>query len=161
MGEALTPNMEMYLKTIYEIEGSGRSPRVKAIADQLGVTMPSVSGAIETLQNMGLVEHSPYAAVKLTPKGEKAARDVKNRNIVLHRFLEDILQLPRDIAERDACELEHIVSPQTLEHIERFLAFTVVCRSAGMIEHFAEWLQSGGNGAECEACRRQTSPDDA
>jgi len=84
--------MEMYLKTIYEIDDEGRTARVKAIADQLGVTMPSVSGAIETLQSMGLVEHSPYAAVKLTEKGMRAAREVKNRNIVLLRFLQDILK---------------------------------------------------------------------
>lgn len=157
MAESLTPNMEMYLKTIYEIQGAGRSPRVKAIADQLGVTMPSVSGAIETLQNMGLVEHAPYAAVKLTPRGEKAARDVKNRNIVLHQFLEEILRLPVDVAERDACELEHIVSPQTLEHIEAFLVFTRVCRRSPseMIAHFAEWLECRGSATECEACRRE------
>jgi hypothetical protein len=40
LSDALTPNMEMYLKTIYEIGDEGRTPRVKAIADQLGVTMP-------------------------------------------------------------------------------------------------------------------------
>ena len=151
--------MEMYLKTIYEIDGSGRTPRVKAIADQLGVTMPSVSGAIETLQSMDLVEHAPYAAVKLTEKGKRAAHDVKNRNIVLLRFLQEILRLPEDIADRDACELEHIVSPMTLQHIEFFLEFTKVCRKrpGEMIEHFAEWLECRENESECEACRKDGS----
>jgi DtxR family Mn-dependent transcriptional regulator len=151
--------MEMYLKTIYEIDDEGRTPRVKAIADQLGVTMPSVSGAIETLQSMGLVEHSPYAAVKLTAKGKRAAREVKNRNIVLLRFLQDVLKLPEDIADRDACELEHIVSPMTLAHIEMFLEFTQVCRKhpQEMIAHFADWLECRENDSECDACRKEGS----
>jgi DtxR family Mn-dependent transcriptional regulator len=149
--------MEMYLKTIYEIGDEGRTPRVKAIADQLGVTMPSVSGAIETLQSLGLVEHTPYAAVKLTRKGEQAAREVKNRHIVLQQFLRDILKLPDEIAERDACEMEHIVSPQTLQHVQLFLEFTQVCRRSPdeMIAHFAEWLDCRENDAECDACKRE------
>ena len=49
--------------------------------------MASVSEMLRRLADKGLVEHTPYAAVKLTPKGERAAREVKNRHIVLQQFL--------------------------------------------------------------------------
>ena len=80
MSKSLTPNMEMYLKTIFEIDNAGDRARVKAIAERLGVTMPSVSGAVENLQKRGLVQHTPYGDVRLTTKGRRVAREVKERN---------------------------------------------------------------------------------
>lgn len=157
MAEHLTANMEMYLKTICEIGDDGDAPRVKAIADRLGVTMPSVSGAVETLQRRGLVEHSPYGTVRLTRKGTRKARDVKNRNDLLYRFLLDVLKLPETIAARDACVLEHVVSPRTLERLSLFLEFTRVCKlgASEVIDHFAEWLECQEQDGECAGCKEE------
>jgi DtxR family Mn-dependent transcriptional regulator len=142
MTEHITPNMEMYLKTILEIASDGEAPRVKAIAQRLGVTMPSVSGAVESLQSRGLVEHNPYGAVKLTHEGEKRAREVKTRNDLLYRFLLDVLQLPQEQASTEACELEHVVSEQTLERISSFLEFAGVRdgETSGIVADFRDWL---------------------
>lgn len=157
MSKALTPNMEMYLKTIYEIADDGTSPRVKVIAERLGVTMPSVSGAVENLQRKGLVQHSPYGAVKLTPKGRSTAREVKDRNDLIYRFLLDVLQVPRPIASRDACVLEHVVSPATLKRLSAFLEFTKVCQRGAheLITHFSEWLRCSESGDACGECVKE------
>ena len=154
---ALTPNMEMYLKTILEITGDGGQPRVKAIAERLGVTMPSVSGAVENLQRKGLVEHSPYGTVKLTGKGRRTARRVKDRNDLIYEFLRDVLRLPQDIASQDACELEHVVSRQTLDRFSAFLQFTQVCPLGAdmMLKHFGAWLDCAEQDGECTECVRQ------
>lgn len=150
----LTPNMEMYLKTILEIDYAGDAPRIKAIAGRLGVTMPSVSGAIDTLQQRGLVRHDRYGDVKLTVRGRRVAREVKDRNELLYRFLLDVLQLPEATASRDACVLEHVVSPKTLERLSAFLEFTRVCeRGAGdMLSHFSEWLKCREQEGGCADC---------
>jgi len=139
--------MEMYLKTILEIAGDGDAPRVKAIAERLGVTMPSVSGAVESLQKRGLVEHSPYGAVKLTSKGETLAKEVKTRNDLLYRFLLDVLQLPEEQASTEACELEHVVSEETLVRISRFLEFAGVYgdETGEIVVQFKEWLARHGS----------------
>lgn len=156
MMKSLTPNMEMYLKTIYEIDDGGDRARVKAIAGRLGVTMPSVSGAVENLQKRGLVQHTPYGDVKLTAKGRKVAREVKDRNDTIYRFLLEFLHLPQPIASRDACVLEHVVSPKTLQRMASFLEF----RSANgeeaqkVISLFAEWL--AGEERESEAAGEVT-----
>ena len=152
--------MEMYLKTIFEIDGAGRQARVKVIAERLGVTMPSVSGAIENLQKRGLVHHSPYGDVKLTSKGRRVAREVKDRNELIYRFLLEVLQLPDHIASRDACVLEHIVSPKTLERLSSFLEFTrmVGSDSGDIAVLFSDWIKrneesadSAGEGGEATA----------
>ncbi len=150
----LTPNMEMYLKTIYEIVDEGNDPRVKAIAERLGVKMPSVSGALETLQTRGLVAHDRYGDVRLTTKGRRVAREVKSRNDLIHRFLLEVLRLPPAIASRDACVLEHVVSPKTLERLSAFLEFLQVCNRGATetIAHFGQWLDCSEHGGECRAC---------
>lgn len=148
--KTLTANMEMYLKTIFEIAGDGGQPRVKTIAQRLGVTMPSVSGAIENLQKKGLVEHTPYGDVRLTSKGRRVARQVKDRNELIYRFLLDVLKLPPATATRDACVLEHVVSPKTLERLSSFLRFTESqSEEVGRVfDMYAEWLDREESSAE-------------
>lgn len=140
--KSLTANMEMYLKTIYEIDDGGDRARVKAIAERLGVTMPSVSGAVENLQKRGLVQHNPYGDVKLTAKGRRVAREVKDRNDTIYRFLLEVLHLPQPIASRDACVLEHVVSPKTLHRLSAFLEFRNANpdMSEQFVGQFADWL---------------------
>jgi DtxR family Mn-dependent transcriptional regulator len=159
MHKPLTPNMEMYLKTIYEIVDGGNEPRVKAIADRLGVKMPSVTGALETLRGRGLVAHDRYGDVRLTVRGKRLAREVKDRNDLIHRFLLDVLKLPPTIASRDACVLEHVVSPMTLERLAAFLEFLRVCdRGANeTIAHFAHWLECYEHDSACGECGARPS----
>jgi DtxR family Mn-dependent transcriptional regulator len=140
----------MYIKTIFEIAGDGGQPRVKLIAQRLGVTMPSVSGAIENLQKKGLVEHTPYGDVRLTPKGRRLARQIKDRNELIYRFLLEFLKLPSTTATRDACELEHVVSPKTLDRIGSFLRFADDNKDDmdRIIDLYAEWLEHDEASAE-------------
>ena len=146
--KALTPNMEMYLKTIYEIASEGDQPRVKLIAKRLGVTMPSVTGAIENLQSKNLVEHTPYGDVRLTSKGRRAARQVKDRNELIYRFLLNVLKLPVATATRDACVLEHVVSPRTFDRMSSFLQFTETYpqESSELIGKYTEWVEKHESG---------------
>lgn len=154
MNKPLTPNMEMYLKTIYEIVDEGSEPRVKAIAARLGVKMPSVTGALETLRGRGLVSHDRYGDVRLTARGKRTARDVKERNDLIHRFLLEVLQLPPTTASHDACVLEHVVSPMTLDRLASFLEFLRVCsRGANeTISHFGQWLDCRERDDACGEC---------
>jgi len=154
MTKPLTPNMEMYLKTIYQIVDEGSEPRVKTIADRLGVRMPSVTGALETLRSRGLVSHDRYGDVQLTARGRKTAREVKGRNDLIHKFLLDVLKLPPDTAAQDACILEHVVSPMTLERLGSFLEFLRVCNRGAneTIAHFEHWIACDERGDHCHEC---------
>jgi len=154
MTKPLTPNMEMYLKTIYQIVDEGSQPRVKTIADRLRVKMPSVTGALETLRARGLVSHDRYGDVQLTARGRKTARAVKDRNDLLHRFLLEVLKVPPETAANDACILEHVVSPVTLERLESFLEFLRVCNRGAneTIAHFEQWLACQERGGDCSDC---------
>ncbi len=149
--DGLTPNMEMYLKVILEISNGGSEPRVKMIAERLGVTMPSVSGALAQLRGKGLVGHNPYGKVNLTEEGRDLAIQVKDRNDLLFRFLSEVLGVAEETAKEDACALEHVVSRKTFNRLQLFLEFLHVCPlgPGDMIGQFISWArETDGKRAE-------------
>ena len=118
----MTSNMEDYLETIQELAQETSSPEVRVtdIARRLKVTRPSVVGMIRHLADHDFVMHSHYGKVRLTPAGAEIAREMLHRHRVLRRFLEEVLGLDAEVAEIDACRMEHTLSSAT---IDRFMAF--------------------------------------
>ncbi len=123
MVRPLTNSLEDYLEAIYVLDQQKERVRVKHIADFLGVSRPSVVSAVTALGVRGLVQHAPYADVRLTPEGRQRGEAIYGRHVMLRRFLEELLGLPRELAERDACRLEHLLAQQSLERIAAFLTF--------------------------------------
>ena len=113
--------MEMYLKTILRLENDSSSVRVKAIADSLGVTMPSVSEALRNLKSRGLVDHSSYGEVNLSEDGRTVAAGVNERFELLQTFFVDMLHVGTKIAEKEACEIEHVVGEDTMARLTAFV----------------------------------------
>ena len=69
----------------------------------------------------GLAEHEHYGGVELTEKGAVLAGKVMRRHRALARFLGEVLRVPPEVAEMDACKLEHAMSRQTFQAFEAFL----------------------------------------
>jgi len=76
---------------------------------------------ISRLRAMELVTHAPRERVHLTARGLQAAQDVHARHTVLRRFFADILRVKAEIAEVDACKVEHILNPETMARLRDFL----------------------------------------
>ncbi len=121
--DKLSPNMEMYLKTILRLEHGGSPVRVKAIADALGVTMPSVSEALRSLTVKGLVDHSSYGEVGLSEDGRRVAKSVDERFELARKFLSEMLKVDEVTAEREACDIEHVVGEETLTRLAAFVGW--------------------------------------
>jgi len=125
----LSSSMEDYLEAILLLKNSKGVVRVRDIAHALEVQRSSVTAALNSLSNSGYVEHERYGYVDLTSKGIKVARDIHTRHELLVQFLHGILGIKKEDARRDACELEHAMSPQTVERLSAFVRF---------IEHYSE-----------------------
>jgi len=121
VAEKPSPRMEMYLKTILRTEDADGAARVSAIAETLGLRMPSVSEAIRSLKAAKLVLHNSYGSVRLSSRGRRAARAVDRRYTTLRRFLVEVLRVDEKTADRDACAIEHVVSSDTLRRLAAFL----------------------------------------
>ena len=121
----LSQSLEDYLETIYLIQLTQSVARIKDIALKMGVSSPSVTGAIKSLKNMGLVEHSSYGYVELNDKGRKTADEIFKIHKALTEFLHKVLGLNPEKAEADACRIEHVLEPETAKRIVQFLDFAV------------------------------------
>jgi len=154
MRKTLSSSLEMYLKTILGLGGADRPVRVTEIAREMGVRLPSVSEAVQTLRARRLVLHSTYGTVRLSTRGSQAAAAVQRRYEILKRFFTDVLGVERAAAERDACEIEHVVSEDTLARLTTFLEYITCCDRdvAGVVEHFQEFAGLALAGKRCPEC---------
>lgn len=137
----VTPAMEDYLEAIFRLREDKGFARVKDIAREMGVKMPSVTSMLKGLRERGLVDHGPYEYVELTAAGAKIGRETHRRHELLRQFLTDILQIEPGIADEDACKLEHACSAVTLETLTDFMDFIQHCPRAGddWLKHFADY----------------------
>ncbi len=120
--EQISERMQDYLKTIASLSLAHGSATVSEIAKARGVRVPSASEAVGVLARHGLVQHENYASVDLTAAGWRAANEMLNRHELLVHLFSEILGLPPDVADKEACTLEHAVAGETLEHVADFVS---------------------------------------
>ena len=116
----LTKALEMYVKVAYELEEELGTTTVSDMAERLGVKAPSVTAALQKLDSIGMVKYRRYQNVKLTRVGKTVAKKLHSRNKTLMDFLL-MIGVAEDVAATDACEIEHVVNPQTIEKLEEYL----------------------------------------
>lgn len=121
----LTMANEDYLESVYRImvETGVDSVRSVDVAEQLGVSKASVTKAISTLTEAGLVEHGHYGRIELTDEGRSYAAIVWRCHRMLRIFLEDDLGVDPETADAEACLMEHALSQDTMlkwmDYLER------------------------------------------
>ena len=116
----LSQSLEDYLEAVLVLHLSKGAVRLKDIAAELHVKAPSAVRALGELKVQGYVEQEPYGLVELTPSGMTAAKSVLCRHKLLRSFLEQ-LGVPAEIANEDACSIEHVLSSETLDRIASFV----------------------------------------
>ena len=121
--EALTPGLEDYLEAILTLSLKDKVARVKDIAKSLGVTMPSVVSALNSLADKKLIKHEKYSYVELTEQGTVRAKEVDEHHKLLFDLLNDIMGVDAEIANKDACKIEHHLSDETIKKIKQFIQF--------------------------------------
>ncbi len=114
----LTSREEDYLETIYLLSRDNQSVGITDVARELGVTLPTVNSAVGRLKDYGLVNHEHYGKIILNDEGRRIGADVYRAHRAIHIFLTDILHLSPDMAELEACKMEHAISRETMHRLE-------------------------------------------
>ena len=114
--EKVSMSHEDYLEAIIMLGGTtDRAIRSVDIAKRIGVSKASVNKAIGLLKEKGLVEQPYYGDVTLTEEGEKYGKAVYKRHRYLTVCLNKALGIPEDVAEDEACLMEHAISDDSFE----------------------------------------------
>lgn len=147
----MTPSLEDYLEAIWIAGLSEKVVRVKDLAERLRIKPASVVGALRALQRKGLVVHERYGHVELTDEGASIAREIYEKHQTLFRFLHEMLGLPPEIAERDACAMEHHISPEGLERMLAFIEFVEECPEGEplWLTSFHYYIETGRRPEHC------------
>jgi DtxR family Mn-dependent transcriptional regulator len=117
MKNQTSESVENYLEAILMLQNEEKVVRVKNISQRVEVSMPSVHSALHVLEDRGLVRHEKYGYVELTLEGETMAKRIYASHLLLTEFLTGVLGVPQEIAQHDACKIEHIISSETLDRI--------------------------------------------
>lgn len=91
------------------------------VAEQLGVTKPSVSYATKRLRENGYITMNPDGLIRLTDAGLEIAERMYERHKLLGELLIRLGVEP-GTAREDACKLEHDLSAESFEAIRRWAA---------------------------------------
>lgn len=107
---------EMYLETILILSKKG-SVRSIDVARAMDFSRPSVSVKVHDLAKENYISIAENGLISLEPKGREIAEKIYERHTVLQAVLEKIGVSP-ETAAKDACKMEHILSPETFDCIK-------------------------------------------
>lgn len=111
---------EMYLETVYLLSKKKANVRSIDICDEMGFSKPSVSRAVSLLRAGGYLNMDKDGYLTLTEFGLEVAERMYERHELLTTLLVSI-GVPREIAESDACKIEHHISNESFEAIKNHL----------------------------------------
>ena len=136
-----TRGVEDYLETIYGIVEKKGYARVSEIASALRIQPSSVSEMLKRLKEMGYVDYERYGVITLTEKGRALAESVREKHVMIKEFLE-LLGVSTQIAEADACKMEHVLDPQTIDRLSSFVRYVKIRGCPKWLMEFKEYAKA-------------------
>ena len=135
--QGLSENLEDYLEAILVLQNENSVARVKDIANKLGVLSGTVTSALRSLSDKGLINYRPYSFITLTKKGKAIAAEILRRHHVVKDFLQCVLLLDEDTAEENACRMEHSMNKAAVGRLVQFIEYIYQCPRTG-----EDWIRN-------------------
>lgn len=125
MSEKLSPNIQDYLKRIYEITSIGGKATTNQLASLLGISPASVTNMVQKLSktNPPYLSYQKHQGVRLTDVGHKAALKILRRHRLIEHYLVSALGYTWDEVHQEAEVLEHAISPLLESRIDAALGY--------------------------------------
>ena len=116
-------SIEDYLRATYLIQKQSQWVTTSALAERLGLAPSSVTNMVQKLERLGYLDYTAYYGVRLTAKGKRAALDIVRHHRLLELFLVKVLGYSWDRVHEEAERLEHAISEDFVERIDRLLGY--------------------------------------
>lgn len=127
IGDVLSASLEDYIEAIYHIVAEKQAVRAKDIARRLGVKNSSVTAALRSLAEKGLINYAPYDVITLTAEGKRLSEDIIQRHEALRDFFVKVLSLDEELSDKAACKMEHALPREILDPLTEFVEFVERC----------------------------------
>lgn len=115
--------MEDYLKTIYRLTTGNNTVSTSALAQQMECSAASITNMLQKLSNLKLVNYERYQGVTLTEAGDKIALETIRHHRLIELYLTEVLGYSWDRVHDEAEELEHVISEEFEERIDKALGY--------------------------------------
>jgi DtxR family transcriptional regulator, Mn-dependent transcriptional regulator len=134
---------EEYVEIIFVLQNRNGYAKTGKISSEMGIQPPSVTEMLQKLEEQGYIQYKPYKGAILTDAGKKLAHELMKKHKIIADFLE-IIGVERELAEADACQIEHHVTVKTLQRLGKFVEFiNDAPHEPKWIEHFNYYVQTG------------------
>ena len=121
--ERVSLALESYLEAIADIQAEDGAVSPSVLAEKMGCKRSSVTSALQRLAENGLINYHSYRPVTLSPKGKEVIESLNKYHNILQNFFQNVLGFDEEFAQKEACKLEHQVSPEIIERIEAYVEF--------------------------------------
>lgn len=119
--------IEEYLETIGALEERESPVSTSSIAQNMGLSLASVSEMLRRLAGKGLVEHTPYGGANLTDEGRQRFLKLTRRHRLWEVFLNRYLGIGWEDIYPYACSLEHATNDLVADKLAEFMDNPDVC----------------------------------
>ena len=117
----LTHSMAHYLLAIHKLKESKGYARVTDIAKEMNLTKGSVSTALNNLKKKDLVVEDESKFLSLSKVGHDEVHSILTSRTLLYYFFKDILNVSDEVAHKDSCLMEHLLSPESRDQFFHFM----------------------------------------
>lgn len=111
---------ENYLESILMLKQKKGMVRSIDIVNELEYSKPSVSVAMKNLRENGYIQMDSDGYITLLPPGQEIAERMYERHVALSQWLIS-LGVDPEVAVKDACKMEHVISNETFEAMKKVM----------------------------------------
>ncbi len=122
-----TPAVEAYLEIIYMMAAEGQPVIGARLAEALHVSRPTVTTTLKRMVREGLVAISEHKEIQTTAKGQAIAEHLQHRHRIVERWLTDVLGMEWAKSDAEAHHLEHAMSDEVVELLNKHLGYPATC----------------------------------
>jgi len=117
----LTHSSVHHLMAINDLLKKNGYARGIDVANYLDISRSSVSVTLHKLLAKGYISEDENKFYSLTEEGQAITHDVLSTRRIVKMFFASVLKVDEDVAEEDACKIEHLLHHQTTEQLFKFI----------------------------------------
>ncbi len=119
----ITSGLQDYIELIYNSSSNNINIKAVDIANHFKISRASVSEALIRLADLDLIVYEGRKGIKITEKGEKEAKNILKKHLILEKFFNEVLEVGSEISSKNACRIEHVIDEELIDKIEDFTDF--------------------------------------